>query len=49
MEQDANDDQAVADFPAQKNCPNGKGQDVKVDKRNRNDVMVCIGDCADRP
>jgi hypothetical protein len=40
---------SAADFPAQGNCPDGKGQYVKVDKRNRDDAMVCIGDRSDRP
>jgi hypothetical protein len=46
MEQDTNDDKAVADLLAQKNSTDGKRQDVQVDKRNRDYAMVCISNSA---
>src|SRR2546425_208596 len=49
MDQDANDDEAVADLLAQKNSTDGKRQDVQVDQRNRNNEMVGIRDRANGP
>ena len=49
MEQDANDDEAVADLLAQKNSTDGEREDVQVDERNRDNEMVGIRDRADGP
>jgi len=49
MEQDANDDEAVADLLAQKNSADGKWENVQVDERNRNNEMVGIRDRANGP
>ena len=46
VEQDTNDDKAVADRLAQKNSTDGKGEDVQVDERNRNNNVVGIRDRA---
>src|SRR4029077_12121432 len=49
MEQDTNRDEAIADFPAQENRADTKRENVEVNKRNRNNEMVCIRDRAKRP
>ena len=49
MEQDTNHDEAIAGFPAQEYRANGKREYVEVDKRNRNNEMICIRDRANRP
>jgi hypothetical protein len=49
MEQNANDDEAVADLLAQKNSTDGEREDVQVDERNRNNEMVGIPDCTNGP
>ena len=49
MEQDTNHDEAIVDFPAQENRADTKRENVEVNKRNRNNEMVCISDRAKRP
>src|SRR5579859_164388 len=49
MEQDTDRDEAIADFPAQENCTDGKREDVEVEKRNRNNEVVRIRYSANRP
>ena len=46
MEQDTNADEAIADRLAQENSTDGKGEDVQVDERNRNNNVVGIRDRA---
>jgi hypothetical protein len=46
MEQDTNDNEAIADRLAQENSTDGKGEDVQVDERNRNNNVVGIRDRA---
>jgi hypothetical protein len=48
VEQDTKGDKAVADYLAKENRAHAKREYVEVDKRNRNHVMVCIGDRANR-
>jgi hypothetical protein len=49
MEQDTNDDKAVADFLTQENRAENKREQIEVDKRNRNNEVVGIRDCANGP
>ena len=48
VEQDANCDEAVTNFLAQENRSDGKREKVEVDKRNRDNEMVCVRDRAKR-
>jgi hypothetical protein len=48
MKQDANRDEAITNLPAQENRADGKREKVKINKRNRDNEMVSIGDCAKR-
>jgi hypothetical protein len=49
MDEDTNRDEAIADLPAQKHRAYAKREDVEVEKRNRDDAMVCICDGGHRP
>jgi hypothetical protein len=49
MEQDTNGDKAIADFPAQENRADANREYIEVDKRNRDNEMVCIRDRTSRP
>jgi len=49
MEQDTHGDEAVADFPAEENRAYGKREDIEVDKRDRNNDMICICYGSNRP
>jgi len=49
MEQDTSGDEGVANSPTQENRAEAKGEYVEVDKRNRDDAMVCIRDRANGP
>jgi len=46
MEQDTNDNEDIAGCLAQDNSTDGKGEDVQVDERNRNNNVVGIRDRA---
>jgi hypothetical protein len=48
MEQDANRDEAITNLPAQENRSDGKREKVEVNKRNRDNEMVCVRDRAKR-
>ena len=49
MKQDTSGDEAVADFPAEENRAYGKREDIEVDKRDRNNDMICICYGGNRP
>src|SRR5690349_19439459 len=48
MEQDTCHDKTIADFLAQEDRANGKRQGVEVNKRERNNEMVRVGDPGNR-
>ena len=48
MQQDAEQDQAIADFLAEKNCADAKRKNVKIGKRNGDNEMICIGHRSNR-
>ena len=49
LKQDTHGDEAVVDFPAEENRAYGKREDIEVDKRDRNNDMICICYGGDRP
>src|SRR5882762_2540163 len=49
VEQDTDDDKAVADLVSQKNSTHGKREDVQVNERNRHNEVVGIRDRANGP
>jgi hypothetical protein len=48
MKQDANRDQAIAYFSAKENSTDDKGQNVKINKRHRDNEMVGVTDNCNR-